>query len=120
MFVPFKYNVRNLFVRRTATLLTAFGIAVSVAVFVAVMALVEGMDETFVATGDARNIITLRRGAVSETGSIIDIDAPMIVRNFPGIEALSAERLVYVSTPRSNGGGSSNVVIRGLDETGRK
>lgn len=119
MFIPLKYNIRNLFVRRTATLLTAFGIAVSVAVFVAVMALVEGMDQTFVATGDARNIIALRRGAVSETGSIIDIEAPLIVRNFPGIEAISAERLVYVSTPRLEGGGSSNVVIRGLNDTGR-
>src|SRR4051794_25185866 len=119
MFIPLKYNIRNLFVRRTATLLTAFGIAVSVAVFVAVMALVEGMDETFVTTGDPRNIIALRRGAVSETGSIIDIEAPLIVRNFPGIAALSAERLVYVSTPRINDGGSSNVVIRGLGDTGR-
>jgi len=119
MFIPLKYNIRNLFVRRTATLLTAFGIAVSVAVFVAVMALVEGMDQTFVATGDGRNIIALRRGAVSETGSIIDIEAPLIVRNFPGIEALSAERLVYVSTPRLQGNGSSNVVIRGLNDTGR-
>ncbi|HJW92408.1 MAG TPA: hypothetical protein VJ901_02210, partial [Thermoanaerobaculia bacterium] len=72
MFIPLKYNLRNLAVRRTATLLTAFGIAVSVAVFVAVMALVEGMDETFVDTGDAHNVIALRRGAISETGSIID------------------------------------------------
>jgi len=77
------------------------------------------MDETFVATGDARNIITLRRGAISETGSIIDVGAPLVVRNFPGIEAISAERLVYVSTPRLSGTGSSNVVIRGLGDTGR-
>src|SRR5882672_1647641 len=115
MFIPLKYNIRNLAVRRTATLLTAFGIAVSVAVFVSVMALVEGMDDTFVTTGDARNIIALRRGALSETGSIIDIGAPLIVRNFPGVEAMSAERLVYVNTPRL-GTGSSNVVIRGLGD----
>jgi putative ABC transport system permease protein len=119
MFIPLKYNIRNLAVRRTATLLTAFGIAVSVAVFVSVMALVEGMDDTFVTTGDARNIIALRRGALSETGSIIDIGAPLIVRNFPGIDAISAERLVYVNTPRLAGNGSSNVVIRGLGDTGR-
>jgi hypothetical protein len=118
MFIPLKYNIRNLAVRRTATLLTAFGIAVSVAVFVSVMALVEGMDDTFVTTGDARNIIALRRGALSETGSIIDIGAPLIVRNFPGVEAMSAERLVYVNTARL-GTGSSNVVIRGLGDTGR-
>jgi putative ABC transport system permease protein len=117
--IPLKYNIRNLFVRRTATFLTAFGIAVSVAVFVAVMALVEGMDETFVDTGDAHNVIALRRGALSETGSIIDIEAPLIVRNLPGIEAMSAERLVYVNTPRLEGNGSSNVVIRGLGDTGR-
>src|SRR6185369_3340244 len=119
MLIPLKYNLRNLVVRRAATLLTAFGIAVSVAVFVAVMALVEGMDETFVATGDPRNVMALRRGAVSETGSIIDTAAPQIIRNFPGIEAISAERLVYVNTPRLNGKGSSNVVIRGVNATGR-
>ena len=119
MLIPLKYNLRNLAVRRTATLLTAFGIAVSVAVFVAVMALVEGMDETFIATGEPHNVIALRRGAVSETGSIIDISAPSVIRNLQGIEAISAERLIYVNTPRLIGTGSSNVVIRGVGETGR-
>ena len=120
MLIPLKYNLRNLAVRRTATLLTAFGIAVSVAVFVAVMALVEGMQRTFVETGDPLNIIALRRGAVSETGSIIDISAPSIIRNLPGIEAISAERMVYVMTARREGNGTANVVIRGLDVTGRR
>ena len=52
MFIPLKYNLRNLAVRRTSTLLTVFGIGVSVAVFVATMALVEGIRQTFVTTGD--------------------------------------------------------------------
>ena len=41
MFIPLKYNLRNLVVRKTSTMLTVFGIGVSVAVFVATMALVE-------------------------------------------------------------------------------
>ncbi len=119
MFVPLKYNLRNLAVRRTATLLTAFGIAVSVAVFVAVMALVEGMKRTFVETGDPLNIIALRRGAISETGSIIDVSAPALIRNLPGVATMSAERMVYVNTARREDNSSANVVIRGVSDTGR-
>ncbi len=120
MFIPIKYNLRNLAVRRTATFLTAFGIAISVAVFVAVMALVDGMKRTFVDTGDPLNILALRRGAVSETGSIIDVSAPSIIRNLPGIDAMSAERMVYVNTARREDNGNANVVIRGLGDTGRR
>src|SRR5947208_11146447 len=126
MFIPLKYNLRNLAVRRTSTVLTVFGIGVSVAVFVATMALVEGIRQTFVSTGDPLNVLAIRDGAQSETGSIIEPGAALAARTLPGIAAAedgrplaSLERIVYVNQERRTGG-SSNVVIRGLDDHGRE
>lgn len=125
MLVPIQYNVRNLVVRRSATLLTVFGIAVSVAVFVAMMALVEGIRATFVATGEPLNILAIREGAQSETGSLIEPASAVVARTLPGVARdaagqplVSLERILYVNMPRA-GGGSSNVVIRGAGATGR-
>jgi putative ABC transport system permease protein len=125
MFVPVKYNVRNLLVRRTSTLLTVFGIGVSVAVFVSVMALVEGIRATFVATGEPLNVLAIRNGAQSETGSLIEPSAALVARTIRGAgrgadgePLVSVERMVYVQQPRLTTG-SSNIVIRGLGETGR-
>jgi putative ABC transport system permease protein len=125
MFIPLKYNVRNLAVRRTSTLLTVFGIGVSVAVFVAVMALVEGIRQTFVATGEPLNVLAIRNGAQSETGSLIEPASALVARTIPGVgrgadgaPLVSVERMVYVNQPRLTSG-SSNVVMRGLDATGR-
>ncbi|HEY6140235.1 MAG TPA: ABC transporter permease [Thermoanaerobaculia bacterium] len=125
MFVPIKYNLRNLLVRRTSTLLTVFGIGVSVAVFVSVMALVEGIRETFVTTGEALNVLAIRNGAQSETGSLIEPSSALVARTIRGAAKgadgeplVSIERIVYVQEPRLTTG-SSNIVIRGLGETGR-
>ena len=125
MLVPIKYNVRNLLVRRTSTLLTVFGIGVSVAVFVAVMALVEGIRQTFVATGEPLNVLAIRNGAQSETGSLIEPSSALVARAIRGVgrgedgePLVSVERMVYVNQPRVTSG-SSNVVMRGLGATGR-
>lgn len=125
MLIPVKYNLRNLIVRRTSTLLTVFGIGVSVAVFVAVMGLVEGIKQTFVATGEPLNVLAIREGAQSETGSLIEPESALVARTIDGIlrdargePMVSLERMVYVSHARVTGG-SSNIVIRGLDATGR-
>ena len=126
MLIPIRYNVRNLLVRRTSTLLTVFGIGVSVAVFVAVMALVEGIRLTFVATGEPLNVLAIRNGAQSETGSLIEPAAALVARSIRGVARgddgeplVSIERIVYVNQPRLGDDGSSNVVMRGLGPPGR-
>ena len=43
MKIPFAYNLRNLIVRKTTTLMTVAGIALTVAVLVSSLALVEGL-----------------------------------------------------------------------------
>ena len=44
MAIPLAYNLRNLVVRKTTTLMTALGIALTVAVLLAILALVNGLE----------------------------------------------------------------------------
>ena len=48
MKIPLRYNLRSLWVRRVGTLMTALGIGLTVAILVAMMALIDGLDSTFV------------------------------------------------------------------------
>ena len=65
MRIPLKYNLRSLWVRRVSTLMTALGIGLTVAVLVIMMALVRGLDATFVDTGYETDLVV---GSVSGSG----------------------------------------------------
>ena len=63
MAIPLKYNLRNLVARKTSTGMTAFVIGLVVAVFLCVLALVQGVTRTLSVTashaqrpGDARGL----------------------------------------------------------------
>ena len=64
--VPFSYIARNLWGRRVTTLLTALGMALVVYVFATVLMMSEGIRSTMVATGQADNVMVLRKGAGAE------------------------------------------------------
>ena len=66
MAIPVAYNLRNLVVRKTTTMMTALGIALTVAVLLAVLALVDGLRTTLASSGDPLQIIVLRKGSESE------------------------------------------------------
>jgi putative ABC transport system permease protein len=51
MAIPIAYNLRNLVVRKTTTVMTAVGVGLTVAALVADLALVEGLRTAFKATG---------------------------------------------------------------------
>ena len=119
MWIPLRYNLRNLRVRALTTLATALGIALTVGVFVAVMALVEGIRATFVDTGSPQNVLVLRRGAQTETGSILDAENVARLRTLGKIESFSAERIIFFNHTRTSGG-ASNVVLRGVGAAGRE
>ena len=63
MAIPISYNLRNLMVRKTTTVLTALGVGLTVAVLVAVLALVEGLRSSFEASGRPLNLLVMRKGA---------------------------------------------------------
>ncbi|HLY16943.1 MAG TPA: ABC transporter permease [Bryobacteraceae bacterium] len=66
MAIPVAYNFRNLIVRKTTTLMTALGIALTVAVLLAMMALLGGLRSTLSASGDPLQVIVLRKGSETE------------------------------------------------------
>ena len=125
MAIPLKYNLRNLRVRWRMTLATTLGVALVVAVFIMVMALARGLKATYVSTGDARNLLVLRRGSTAESSSQIGRDDARRIKYLTGIERdehgeplASAEIVVLINIPRLSNAGSANVLVRGLSPVG--
>ena len=63
MKIPLSYNIRNLAVRRTTTLMTALGIGLTVAVLAAAMALTAGLKEAFKSSGHPLQLLLVRKGS---------------------------------------------------------
>ena len=123
--VPFSYIARNLWVRRVTTLLTAGGMALVVYVFATVLMMSEGIRATLVATGQADNVMVLRKGAGAEINSGIDRSQAQILSTLPGIATdslgrplVSAEPVVLINLPKRSNGKPSNVTVRGTSELG--
>jgi putative ABC transport system permease protein len=120
MAIPLKYNVRSLLVRRVSTAMTAGGIALVVAVFVIVMALVAGISATIMNSGAADNMVVIRRGATTETYSLINLDQFDALRFLPGIRRdaasnpLASPELPVQTLLQRSSGGSENIVFRGV------
>lgn len=125
MAIPISYNLRNLTVRKTTTIMTALGIALSVAILVASLALVDGLRSVFKNTADPLQLLVLRKGGDSELGSIVSTEAVATLRSQAGIaldlrgEPLASPELVnVVSLPSVDNPKGMNVTVRGLSTTG--
>ncbi|HEX7941968.1 MAG TPA: FtsX-like permease family protein, partial [Gemmatimonadaceae bacterium] len=125
MKIPLIYNVRSVSQRPVSTLLTALGIGLVVAVFVAMLALANGFIAALVKTGSADNVLLLRRGADSEMSSSIPRDAISILASSPhvatgadGKPLFSPETYIVINIPRLGGGefDVANVVARGVSD----
>jgi len=123
--IPLSYIARNLWVRRVTTLLTAGGMALVVYVFATVLMMSEGIRSTLVATGQADNVIVLRKGAGAEINSGISRGQAAIVESLAGIATdatgrplLSKEPVVLNNLPKRGSGKPSNVTVRGSSELG--
>ena len=120
MKIPILYNLRSLKERPVSTLTTAAGMALVVAVFVAMMALSNGFRAAMVRTGTSDNAFVLRRGATAEMYSGIgrgDVSIvagmPFVAHNTENLPLLSPEIFVVLGLRRANGG-LANVVVRGV------
>jgi putative ABC transport system permease protein len=127
MAVPIIYNVRNLKVRAGATMMTALGVALTVAIAIFIMMLLSGLSQAFRATGNPKNVLALRTGSDSELTSFMSNETFQAMKTLPGIERdekgdamISGESVVAVVLPRRNGTGETNVVVRGLTPEGFK
>lgn len=125
MKIPIAYNLRNLAVRKTTTLMTAAGIALTVAVLVSSLALVEGLRATFANTGNPLQILVLRRGSNSELGSFVTRASFALLRTMRGIARnssnqpmVSLEMTQVINLPSVEDPKGMNVTLRGLLPTG--
>jgi ABC-type lipoprotein release transport system permease subunit len=125
MKIPFVYNLRSVTQRPVSTALTALGIGLVVAVFVAMLALANGFIAALVKTGSTDNVLLLRRGADSELSSGIPREAISIIAASPHIATgsdgrplISPETYIVINIPRAGGGefDVANVVARGVSD----
>jgi putative ABC transport system permease protein len=125
MAIPVNYVFRNLVARRLTTALTAGGMALVVYVFATVLMLAAGLEATLIATGQEDNVIVIRRGSQTEVQSGVDRTQASVVESLPDIAIgedgrpmLSKEPVVLINLPKRATGKPSNVVIRGVTQTG--
>lgn len=123
MRIPIIYNLRSLRQRPVSTLTTALGMALVVAVFIAMTALASGFRAALVSTGSTENVLVLRKGAQQEMNSGIGRQNASIIGGFPfvasgadGLPMLSPETFVVVPLDRRDQGGMANVVVRGVNQ----
>ncbi|MEO6711127.1 MAG: ABC transporter permease [Planctomycetota bacterium] len=121
MLIPLTYNLRSLFVRRSATFLTVLGIGATVAIVSGVLALQQGFQSMFTAGGRPDVAVFLRPGANNEGDSQFSRERGLkLMKSTPEI-AVDAERgpiasmeaylAVLLSPVR---GGVTNVPLRGV------
>ncbi len=84
--IPLTYNIRNIAQRRVTSLMTALGIALSVFVLVAVLALVQGLRTSFEGTGGDRDLLIVRKGSTAELISVVSRENYQDIREHTGIE----------------------------------
>jgi putative ABC transport system permease protein len=121
MALPLTYNLRNLVVRKTTTIMTALGIALTVAVLSADLALVNGLRAAFAASGDPLNVLIMRKGGTSELNSVVTREGfqnlkfkPGIARNDRGEPLASLEFMTVILMRAPEFPDGRNVNLRGL------
>lgn len=124
MAIPLAYNLRNLVVRRTTTLMTALGIALTVAVLLAILAMVNGLRATLSTSSDPLHVLVLRKGAESELTSIFTRAQYQDLKYKPGIgtgrdgQPLVSVEVVTVINLANVDNANANVTVRGLAPAG--
>jgi putative ABC transport system permease protein len=125
MAIPIAYNLRNLVVRKTTTVMTAVGIGLTVAVLVADMALVEGLRTAFKATGHPLQLVVMRKGSNAELNSTVTREALQIMKVEPRIALndarepmASPEIITVVNLPSVDSPTGMNLTVRAMSQVG--
>ena len=118
--IPVSYNFRSAAQRWTSSVVAVLGIAGTVAVFVAMLALARGFRATIVSSGSPDNAIVQRAGADSEMTSVMNSEDVRVVEDLPQVERsasfvlVSPEVVVIAALPLKGGDSDANVQIRGV------
>ncbi len=125
MTIPLSYNLRNLVVRKTTTIMTALGIALTVAVLLAILSLMNGLRTTLAVSGDPLQVLVLRKGSVSEVVSNFERTQFQDLKFKPGIATgsdgqplASLEVVTVINLANVDNPNGMNVTVRGLQRAG--
>src|SRR5579872_564792 len=125
MAIPLSYNLRNLIVRKTTTVMTALGIALTVAVLISILALVNGLRTSLNAAADPLTLIVVRKGSESELVSNLartifqDIKfKPGIARSKNGQPLASLEGVIVINLTNATNPDGNNITLRGITPEG--
>lgn len=118
--IPVAYNIRSARARWTSSVVAVLGIAGTVGVFVAMLALARGFKATMTSSGLADNAIVQRAGADSEMTSIMTMDDVRVIEDAPqvardgNVPLVSPEVVVMAALPLRQTGTDANVSVRGV------
>jgi putative ABC transport system permease protein len=120
MAIPLAYNVRGAGARWSSSVAAVLGIAGTVGVFVAMLALARGFKATLVSSGQPGNAIVQRAGADTEMTSVLPVadvriveDLPQVARSAAG-PLVSPEVVVIAALSLRATGTDANIPIRGV------
>lgn len=125
MALPLSYNLRNIIERKTTSIMTALGIALTVAVLLSILALVDGLRTSLAATGHPLNILVLRKGSNAELNSVFTPEQYQVIRAKPGIAtdaqgqplaSLELITVIVLENPELPQG--INITLRGISPSG--
>jgi putative ABC transport system permease protein len=118
--IPIVYNLRSARERWASSLVAVVGIAGTVAVFVAMLALARGFRATVASSGLPQNAIVQQAGSDNEMTSAFTIDSVRVIEDAEqvsrrGAESLvSAEVVVIAALPLRGTDADANVQMRGV------
>jgi putative ABC transport system permease protein len=125
MAIPVTYNLRNLVVRKTTTVMTALGIGLTVAVLLAILALVGGLKKSLQSSGNPLQVLVLRKGGTSELSSVVtqanfqDMKFKNgIARTNSGQPMASLEMVTVIDLESVDAPQGINVTLRGITPLG--
>jgi putative ABC transport system permease protein len=121
MALPLVYNLESVRSRWTSTVVAVLGIAGSVGVFVAMLALARGFQAALVTAGSEENAMIRRAGATSEIDSAITVEQLDVIeetaelrKGAGGRAMVSPEVVVIAALPLKKTGTDANVQVRGV------
>jgi putative ABC transport system permease protein len=118
--LPLVYNLESVRARWTSTVVAVLGIAGSVGVFVAMLALARGFQGALVSSGSERNVMVRRAGATSEMDSMVTLEQLGVIQDAAevaraaGAAVVSPEVVVIAALPLKKTGTDANVLLRGV------
>jgi putative ABC transport system permease protein len=119
--IPVVYNLRSMKVRWLTAVAAVLGIAGTVGVFVAMLALAHGFRATLVNSGSPENVLIRRAGSSAELDGSVDLDQvraledePGVARNASGKPLVSPEAVMIAGFNLKETHTNANVQVRGV------